>query len=526
MGDNGANHTGKVAGSKGDSQLGALAIALLGRGEDVRVEGLHDLLEEEEFGHGVGDLSGPEGHQGAEGELGVDLVSAHCGQRGEELGGEGTLGGGLDLNLDHLQGAEGGVGEDLGGGGAGQINDPTVGVGGLLTGDVGVEVFEEFVQAELKAALQRVADSCGQPSLPDAGGALLGHDELDGGEQTLKLLGSHLHVALRHVQGRHGQVGQAAGKHAAQAALQVVVSRVGHGVLVTRIPRPLSHRGSHNLLLCSAARHRELRAGGQEDGLGGHQGGEPRREAGSNHAEEEEDDLCGGQNGRERRGRVSARCEEGDLGWWLASGVRVRGRGMYVQKGTKWGGRVCVRGHTRRLHPHEMDGSRFTCVKCGKEAKEHWHISPSMLRARNKPMCIGSETDGQRRSAKARGKRAILNRLALADDEHYPKVSERCLSYSANNQLQENAHGTFSFVSCMVLPCVVATTVAFPSRYWQNQEEGPFCPYSRQVSPLVPRLTPAFLLTDSTAHLGSPQQQQDPPFCFLLRHAGQHNKHE
>lgn len=61
------------------------------------------------------------------------------------------------------------------------------------------------------------------------------------------------------------------------------------------------------------------------------------------------------------RGRMSARCEE-DVGWWQASNVRLRWRGMYVQKGTKWGGRVCVRGHTRRLHPHDMDGSRFTCV--------------------------------------------------------------------------------------------------------------------------------------------------------------------
>lgn len=68
VGDNGANHTGKVPRSKGDTQLGALGVALLGGSKDVGVEGFHDLLEEEELGHGVRDLAGPQGHQGAEGE--------------------------------------------------------------------------------------------------------------------------------------------------------------------------------------------------------------------------------------------------------------------------------------------------------------------------------------------------------------------------------------------------------------------------------------------------------------------------
>ena len=54
--DDGADDTGEVAGGEGDTELRRLAVRLLGRGEDVGVEQLDDLLEEEELGHGVGDL--------------------------------------------------------------------------------------------------------------------------------------------------------------------------------------------------------------------------------------------------------------------------------------------------------------------------------------------------------------------------------------------------------------------------------------------------------------------------------------
>lgn len=68
VGDDSADHTSQVTGGEGDAELGALGVALLGGGEHVGVESLHDLLEEEELSHGVGDLSAPQGHQAAEGE--------------------------------------------------------------------------------------------------------------------------------------------------------------------------------------------------------------------------------------------------------------------------------------------------------------------------------------------------------------------------------------------------------------------------------------------------------------------------
>lgn len=160
-----------------------------------------------------------------EGEAGGG-VRAHGGDGGAELGGEGARHRGLHLDLDHLHGAQGDVGEDLGRGGAGEPDDASVLGGGLLASQVGVVVLEELVQAELEAALGRVADERGQPALEERAAALLLHDGADGAAQALVLDGVHLHVALGHIQGRHSQVGKAARQHAAHAALEVVVRRV------------------------------------------------------------------------------------------------------------------------------------------------------------------------------------------------------------------------------------------------------------------------------------------------------------
>jgi hypothetical protein len=45
VGDNGADDAGNVAGRERDAELGALAVRVLGLGEDVRVEQLDDLRD-------------------------------------------------------------------------------------------------------------------------------------------------------------------------------------------------------------------------------------------------------------------------------------------------------------------------------------------------------------------------------------------------------------------------------------------------------------------------------------------------
>ena len=52
----GADDTGELTGREGDTELGALAVGVLGLGEDVAVEHLDDVLKEEELRHRVGDL--------------------------------------------------------------------------------------------------------------------------------------------------------------------------------------------------------------------------------------------------------------------------------------------------------------------------------------------------------------------------------------------------------------------------------------------------------------------------------------
>jgi len=56
VGDDGANNTGEITGTEGDSELSGFAVALFRSGEDVGVEDLDDLLEEVELGHGIRDL--------------------------------------------------------------------------------------------------------------------------------------------------------------------------------------------------------------------------------------------------------------------------------------------------------------------------------------------------------------------------------------------------------------------------------------------------------------------------------------
>ena len=54
--DNGTNNTSDITRSESDTELGGLAVGILGLREDVGVEQLDGLLEEVKLGHGVGDL--------------------------------------------------------------------------------------------------------------------------------------------------------------------------------------------------------------------------------------------------------------------------------------------------------------------------------------------------------------------------------------------------------------------------------------------------------------------------------------
>jgi len=114
VGDHGADDTREVARGERDAELCRLAVGVLGLGEDVSIKELDNLLETEELGHCVRDLTGPQRNDGAEGEAGLNLCAAHFCPGSTEGHGEGTGGAGLNFDLGHLQRAERDVGEKLG----------------------------------------------------------------------------------------------------------------------------------------------------------------------------------------------------------------------------------------------------------------------------------------------------------------------------------------------------------------------------------------------------------------------------
>ena len=56
MRDDGADNTSEVPRGKCNSELCSLSVGFFGLREDVGIKELHDLLKEEELGHGVRDL--------------------------------------------------------------------------------------------------------------------------------------------------------------------------------------------------------------------------------------------------------------------------------------------------------------------------------------------------------------------------------------------------------------------------------------------------------------------------------------
>ena len=192
VGDDGADDASEVAGGEGDTELGGLGVGFLGSGEDIGVEEVYDVLEEEELGHRVGDLSRPQGDEGAEGEAGVGGGQAHLRESSAEGDGEGARRTRLDLDLGHLEGAEGDVGEELGGSRASEPDGTLVLARGLLAREVHVGVLEVLVETVLEHALERVADEGGAEALPETPGTFLGDDGTETGTKALVLGGVDL----------------------------------------------------------------------------------------------------------------------------------------------------------------------------------------------------------------------------------------------------------------------------------------------------------------------------------------------
>ena len=156
--DDGTDHTSEVTRGEGDTKLSRFGVGVLGVGEDVCVEDGHNLFKEVELGHSVGDLTRPEGNNGAKGEAGRLLLSYHLADSREEGGGELALGGCLNLYLDHLKGAEGDVSEHLSRGRSSTPHQSLVLLAVLLSKGVAVYVLEDLVEPILERSLKGISN--------------------------------------------------------------------------------------------------------------------------------------------------------------------------------------------------------------------------------------------------------------------------------------------------------------------------------------------------------------------------------
>jgi hypothetical protein len=140
---------------------------------DDGVDGLVDLLEDDELGHGVGNLL--EQDRSETRVEGTDtLVLQNLGETTNETVGKGWVTDEPDTGS--LKGAESDIGEELGDGSGGEVDGGTVVRGGLVTDHVNGLLLEELITTELEGTLEKVTSGGGTETSPDGAGALVGDD--------------------------------------------------------------------------------------------------------------------------------------------------------------------------------------------------------------------------------------------------------------------------------------------------------------------------------------------------------------
>ena len=142
-------------------------------------------------------LTRPERDEGTEGEPGFSRGSPHLGEGGAGRDREGTRNAGLDLDLGHLPRAKGHIGEKLSRGGTGQPDETLVLVARLLTGEVHVGIFEDFVETIFEGTLEGVSNQGRSEAFPSTHHALFGNDGSETRNETLVFCGVDLRRAKK-----------------------------------------------------------------------------------------------------------------------------------------------------------------------------------------------------------------------------------------------------------------------------------------------------------------------------------------
>jgi len=239
--DYGTDNTREVAGGESNTELCRLAVGILWLSEDVGIEELDNLFKEEELGHGVRDLTGPQRDERAEGEAGVDFGATHFFPGGPKGNGEGTGRTCLDLDLGHLQRAECNIREKLGACGTSEPNGALVILRRFLTSEIHIRILEDLIEAILEHALEGISDESGADAFPDALCGLLRDYGLQGTEGTNIFGRVYLHVTFSNIKWGDAGVGETTRKDTAKHALGIVGRVMGNRAKIPGIP--LSGRG-------------------------------------------------------------------------------------------------------------------------------------------------------------------------------------------------------------------------------------------------------------------------------------------
>lgn len=204
LGDNGGGHTGDQTRSQVDGGQGRAREVLLGASS--LEDGLRDTLENDELGHGVGDLLEQDGAESRVETADKTILLQDTGETTNETSGESGLGD--ETNTGGLEGAKGNIGEELGDTGRNQVDGGTVVLGGLHAQGINEGLLPELVTSELEGSLQEVTGKGGAESGHESASTLSLDDLTESSAHTLMVAiekddeGLIIHIGLQSETGR------------------------------------------------------------------------------------------------------------------------------------------------------------------------------------------------------------------------------------------------------------------------------------------------------------------------------------
>jgi hypothetical protein len=224
LGDDGGSETGHQTGTEVVDGLHAgRGLALVDDGVDELV----DLLEDDELGHGVGDLLEQDGSE-ARVEGTDTLVLQNLGETTNETVGKGWVTDETDTGS--LERAESDVGKELGDGSGGKVDGGTVVGGGLVADHVDGLLLEELITTELEGTLEEVTSGGRTETSPDGTSTLVGNDLPEATDKASVVGGGvKLYPGLYDIDGCEGTVGDGTADGTSEGESRIQVGTSGRG---------------------------------------------------------------------------------------------------------------------------------------------------------------------------------------------------------------------------------------------------------------------------------------------------------